>query len=200
MESHRAEKRPPPGGSEVIERLVASHREFLGFLEARVRDRAVAEEILQAAFVKSLERGSSIRDSESAVAWFYRLLRNSLIDHYRRSATEARVLAAQAGTQEPAADPGMWRAVCACIHTLIPTLKPGYQEIVRMADLEERPLAEVAAVLGITVNNATVRLHRGRQSLRRQLERSCGTCATHGCLDCRCGGAPEARPHPTAGG
>jgi RNA polymerase sigma-70 factor (ECF subfamily) len=32
-----------------------------------------------------------------------------------------------------------------------------------------------------------VRLHRARQALKRELERSCGTCATHGCLDCTCG-------------
>ena len=47
--------------------------------------------------------------------------------------------------------------------------------------------------LGITPNNATVRLHRARKALKRELERSCGTCATHGCLDCGCGGSRRSR-------
>lgn len=89
-------------------------------------------------------------------------------------------------------------AVCECLHTLLPTLKPEYAEILRRADLEEEPLAAVASSLGITLNNATVRLHRARQALKRQLERSCGTCAVHGCLDCDCGGGPCRPPTPPA--
>lgn len=52
------------------------------------------------------------------------------------------------------------------------------------------PLQKVAKALGITTNNATVRLHRARRALKRELERSCGICATHGCLDCTCGESP----------
>ena len=69
---------------EVIQQLVDSHRQFLGFLQKRVESREVAEDILQTAFVKSLERGAELRDNESAVAWFYSVPRNATIDHYRR--------------------------------------------------------------------------------------------------------------------
>lgn len=34
-------------------------------------------------------------------------------------------------------------------------------------------MAEVASSLGVTANNATVRLHRARRALKRELERSC---------------------------
>src|SRR5687768_981204 len=68
-----------PASPEVVERWVAAHRDFLKFLEPRVASRTVAEELLQNAFVRALERGGSIRDEESAVAWFYRLLRNALV-------------------------------------------------------------------------------------------------------------------------
>jgi RNA polymerase sigma-70 factor (ECF subfamily) len=49
-----------------------------------------------------------------------------------------------------------------------------------------------AEAAGITPNNASVRLFRAREALRQQLQRSCGTCAEHGCLDCSCGG-PSSR-------
>lgn len=174
---------------EVVERLVASHREFLGFLRARVQGAEVAEEILQAAFVRTLERGGAIEKDESAVAWFYRLLRNALIDHYRRAATEARRRGPEAADHELPSEPELRDAVCACVGTLLPTLKAEYAELLRRVDLEEAPIAKVAEALGISSNNATVRLHRARKALRRQLERSCGTCATHGCLDCSCDAA-----------
>jgi len=172
----------------VIDGLVENHREFLRFLEARVRDRATAEDILQAAFVRSMEKADTIRDPESVVAWFYRLLRNAIIDHYRKSGRDARNVEPEKAEAVLAYEDELKGVVCACVEALIPTLKPEYAEMIRRVDLKEEPLADVAEALGITTNNATVRLHRARQGLKKQLERSCGTCATHGCLDCRCGG------------
>src|ERR1043165_7437502 len=74
----------------AIQRLVDSHRQFLSFLEKRVGSRVVAEDILQSAFVRGLERGAGVRDEESIVAWFYRVLRNAVIDHYRHRASTER--------------------------------------------------------------------------------------------------------------
>lgn len=186
--SEMEETTPEPPSPEVVERLVASHREFLSFLQARVSSRAVAEEILQAAFVRTLEKGGSLREGESAVAWFYRLLRNALVDHYRRGDVERRALDRQAAEAALPSEEELERIVCACMGTLLPTLKPEYADVLRRVDLESTPLSEIASELDITTNNATVRLHRARQALKRQLERSCGTCASHGCLDCSCGG------------
>ncbi len=52
----------------VVEALVENHRGFLAFLERRGGSRAQAEDILQAAFVRGIEKAGSIRDAESAVA------------------------------------------------------------------------------------------------------------------------------------
>ena len=181
-----------PPSPEVIAMLVASHREFLAFLEPRLPSRALAEEILQSAFVRAMEKGGALRDEESAVAWFYRVLRNALIDFYRRRASEGRALEANAHEPTQPTDEELHDAVCRCITGLLPTIKPEYAEMIRRVDLEEEPLASVASALEISANNASVRLHRARQALKRQLERSCGSCATHGCLDCSCGGPNQA--------
>ena len=45
----------------VMQELVASHREFVAFVERRVGDRAMAEDVVQDAFVKGLERGGELR-------------------------------------------------------------------------------------------------------------------------------------------
>lgn len=176
---------------EVVARLVANHKAFLSFLERRVATRAVAEEVLQEAFVRALERGGGLRDDESAVAWFYRLLRNALIDHHRRGAAESRAVA-RAASEPEALDAELHAVVCACVTSLIATLPAPQAEILREVDLAGQPVAAVADRLSITANNAHVRLHRARQALRIQLERSCGTCAEHGCLDCCCGGVSVA--------
>jgi RNA polymerase sigma factor (sigma-70 family) len=176
-----------PNDREVVDQLVANHRQFLAFLQARVRDRATAEDILQSAFVRSMEKADSIRDPDSVVAWFYQLLRNALVDHYRKHGREGRNIEPKDAEAELSYEPELKGIVCACVKTLLPTLRPEYAEMIRRVDLEEEPVSSVAGELGISANNATVRLHRARQGLKKQLERSCGTCATHGCLDCRCG-------------
>lgn len=177
----------PESEPAVVRALVDNHRRFLAFLQRRVGSRAEAEDILQAAFVRGLEKAGSVRDAESAVAWFYRLLRNALVDHYRRAGTETRIFAAGSDAEAATYEAELRGEVCACVRELLPALKPEYGELLRRVDLEEQPIAAVAEELGISRNNANVRLHRARAGLRKQLERSCGTCATHGCLDCRCG-------------
>ncbi len=153
-----------------------------------MHSRAEAEDILQAAFVRGIEKGASIRDAESSVAWFYRLLRNALIDHYRRSGTERRVFSAEVAEETATHHTEIVGEVCTCIRALLPALKTEYAQIIQRVDLNEESLADVANTLDITPNNAAVRLHRARAALRLQLQRSCGTCATHGCLDCGCKG------------
>lgn len=179
--------------SDVLGVLVAQHRRFLEFLERRVGSRGAAEELLQAAYVKSIERGSELRDAESAVAWFYRLLRNALIDFYRRRAAEHRALERHAAEASSvvADDPKLEAVVCACVHGLIPTLKEEYAGILRAVEIEGQSLGAVARRLAITPGNAAVRLHRARRALRERLQTACGTCTEHGCLDCACGGTPH---------
>jgi RNA polymerase sigma-70 factor (ECF subfamily) len=174
-------------GDTVTAKLLANHRRFLAFLESRVGSREDAEEILQNAFVRSLDKADTIRDSESAVAWFYRVLRNAVVDHYRRTGATQRNLQAFAENlpvPEAAADE---RVICECIRDLIPALKPEYGEIIARVDLDGVEVASVADALGISPGNARVRLHRARTALRQAVEKACRTCATHGCLDCNCG-------------
>lgn len=169
--------------------LLANHRRFLAFLEARVGSRHDAEEILQSAFVRSLQKGDGIRDAENTVAWFYRLLRNAVIDHYRHNAANHRLLetfAQQLSDSDERADPALDRVVCECVKELVPVLKAEYADLITQVDLQGTDVASVADSLGITPGNARVRLHRARIALRQEVERTCRTCATHGCLDCTC--------------
>lgn len=87
----------PPSAPDLIGVLVSNHQRFHAFLEHRVGDAADAEDILQAAFLRSIKKSDTIRDGETVVAWFYRLLRNALTDHYRHRAAEHKALARATG-------------------------------------------------------------------------------------------------------
>lgn len=178
----------PPPSAAAVEALVGSHREFLRFLERRVGSRAEAEDILQEAFVRGVERAGSVRDGESFRAWFYRTLRNAVIDHHRRGGARSRALAAFAQGLDEAAEPPaeVTATVCACVRALSATLKPEYADALQRIEVEGLSVQAYAAAIGIEANNAGVRVHRAREALRKRVMASCGTCAEHGCLDCTC--------------
>lgn len=173
--------------NEVVQRLVAGHRDFLAFLERRVGSRAQAEDLLQDAFVRGLPKAGGVAP-EAAVGWFYQVLRNALIDQARRKGTSAAALeklARELGDElEPS--PDTRDAICRCVGQLAKTLKPEYAQAIEAIEVEGQSLASFASATGITANNAAVRVHRAREALKKQVTASCGSCAEHGCLDCTC--------------
>lgn len=191
MAAHHHEQPDSQLPAHVVTTLVDNHRKFLGFLQRRVGDKALAEDILQDAFVRGVDRLGSLNQDESAVAWFYRLLRNAVVDHHRRLAASNRKLERFANEFETSADDSELSAsVCGCVRELAETLKPEYAEALRRIELDGLTVHGYAAEAGITKSNAAVRVFRARQALRKRVTQSCGTCAEHGCLDCSCEGPP----------
>jgi RNA polymerase sigma factor (sigma-70 family) len=179
---------PEPDTHEIVERLLQGKARLLAFLEGRVGHRADAEDVLQQALLVLVEKRQSLRRGESIVAWFHTVLRNLVVDALRRRQARAK-LAARLTAAVPAAtsdDTALFAEVCACVHDVMTTLRPGYAEILRLVDLDDEPVARAAKRLGITAGNASVRLYRARRALLEGLRRVCGACLEHGCLDCTC--------------
>ena len=175
--------------------LVEARQEILQFLQQRLRNRDEAEEVLQRFSVRALERASQLRDVQTMRGWLGRILATTIID-YQRTANRRRrreIQFDQAELDGLPADAELDAAICNCLYRLLPTLKPEYADIVWRADILGEPRDRLAASLGTSLNNVTVRLHRGRQALRRRLEEMCLTCPVHGFLDCHCETAEKIR-------
>ncbi len=174
-------------GSSDRAELIASHQsKFLNFLSARVEDRAVAEDILQSAYLKAVEHGSDIRDDESTVAWFYRILRNAITDHYRRRAARMRAHESFAAEAPVSYEAELTQTACACIGDVIRDLKSEYRTAIEQVDLGGATVEAFAQSQQTSANNASVRLHRARKAVAKKLTTICGVCAEHKCLDCSC--------------
>jgi RNA polymerase sigma factor (sigma-70 family) len=171
-----------------LERLLAQRQRFLGFLLRRIPDAGLAEDILQTAYVRALEHQHDKDIDESATAWFYRLLRNAVIDNYRRQEAKSRALEAWARELETTATPSpeLEDEICVCLNGVIDGLKPEYAEVLRKVDLGAERLQDFAQQRSLSTSNAGVRAHRARAALRKELIRTCGSCAEHGCLNCMC--------------
>lgn len=160
---------------------------FVGFVRKRVDDQDLAADIVQEALAKALAHAGDLRDDDRIVAWFYRILRNTIADvQARRSRERQRSVPVDDGDDLSASAEEM-RAVCACLGDAIRTLKPEYAEVLHAVDLGGEEPEATAGRLGITPNNLKVRRHRAREALRERLHDTCRMCAAHGCLDCHCG-------------
>jgi RNA polymerase sigma factor (sigma-70 family) len=188
------------GSPPSLDTLLENHRAFLRYLERRVGDRAVAEDILQDAFAKVVSRPEQAPGDEAVIPWFYRLLRNAAIDHFRRRGTADRALEAFAKEIESADSPApeMEREICACVSRLATLLKPEYAEALQAIEVAGTPVKTFAEQHGLSPGNAAVRVFRAREALRKQVAASCGVCAEHGCVNCTCrsGAAGTAHMRP----
>ncbi len=177
-------ERAPTRARSLVDELMGERGSLLAFVRGRVRSGADAEDILQQALVKATEHADDVRDPERRRAWFFQILRRTLADHHAQWAMRESKLATLAADMEEATPEEV--AVCACSLGQLNRLRPEYADLLRRVDVEEQPLAEVAHAIGVTLNNATVRLHRARKALREQLRAFCGTDSARACADCGC--------------
>lgn len=159
---------------------------FVGFARKRLGDPHLAEDVVQESLVKALASAKQPTNEEDTAAWFYRILRRSIIDIYRRRDARKRAMEQFENELPSAPVAADERLLCQCFKRLLPAVPQQYRDLLQRVDLDGDEPAAVAASLGLTKTNLTVRLHRARKHLREQLSRTCRACSKHGCLDCTC--------------
>ena len=127
----------------------------------------VAEELAQEAFLAAHRNWDRISSFDDPGAWVRRVVANMSASAFRRRLAEARALS-RAGARLPAAamevseeSVAFWDAVRA--------LPRRRRQVVALHYLEDRPVAEIARILGISPGTVKKSLHDGRRELARVL-------------------------------
>jgi len=145
-------------------------REFkpvLGIVLALSGSRTASEELTQDAFGKAHGHWSMLRHHANRDAWIRRVAINGALSWRRRRIAEARALARisrerPALAELPQQSDELWAAVRAL---------PRNQAIaVTLRYHDDRPIAEIADVLGCAEATVRVHLHRGRRALAASLD------------------------------
>lgn len=172
----------------LLSSLAPEQSRFVRFARLRVATEADGEDIVQRALLRAAAGAGSLEDPALVRAWFYRILRRTIVDHHRARAREATRAEAAGELAEVARSEqaGAASVACPCTLRLLSEMRPAYAEIVQRIDLNGENPHVVAESLGITPANLHVRLHRARQTLRTRVESCCGVTSIHACLDCTC--------------
>lgn len=151
---------------QAFERLVPAYRRrVFGLAYSLLRDRAAAEDLAQEVFVKLWQALPGYDGRARLSTWIYAITRNAAVSALRArrrsvSMSDPAVLAEVervAAAPDAVADAALWREVDA--------LPEKQRQAVILYYQDERPVDEVAAMMGIPVNTVKTHLHRARASL-----------------------------------
>jgi RNA polymerase sigma-70 factor (ECF subfamily) len=158
---------------------LAEHRPLVRrFVLRHVGDEALAEDLTQETFVRVERSSSSYRGEASERSWLCAIALNVVRDHFRAAGrlpattTVVEVLDG-VGSDEDGEHALLESEMAACIGEFLVQLPQAQHDVVALHDMAGLTHPEITSVLGISVANSRVVLHRGRAALREILRRNC---------------------------
>lgn len=129
-----------------------------------------AEELAQDVFLKAFQQLSSFKAESSFSTWIYRIATNLAISAVRKKRNDVlrlddSVFVNLSDTQVDEALEDDSEEQMERLQQAMNQLEADERALITLYYLEEKPLVEVAFILGITEGNAKVKLHRIRKKL-----------------------------------
>ena len=164
-----------------------------------MRSSAVAEEVVQEAWLGVLQGIQNFEGRSSLRTWIFRILVNTAKTRAEREGRTVPLSAFTLHDDDPAVDPsrfldqqherwpGHWaspparwdevpeeylagRETLDALESAIDALPPMHKQVIVLRDIEGWPAEEVCDLLGLSVGNQRVCLHRARSRVRQVLE------------------------------
>ena len=129
-----------------------------------------AEELTQDVFLKAFQQLSSFKAESTFSTWIYRIATNIAISAVRKKRNDVlrlddSVFANLSDTQVDAELEDESEEQMERLQQAMNQLEADERALITLYYLEEKPLVEVAFILGLTEGNAKVKLHRIRKKL-----------------------------------
>jgi RNA polymerase sigma-70 factor (ECF subfamily) len=123
-----------------------------------------AADLLAEVYLVAWRRRADLPAGDERRLWLYGVAQRVVAEHHRRT---WRRIEAEAGAPPPGQRPATDEERGAAVRQALESLSALDRELVTLTTWEELTPAEAARVVGITANNARVRLHRVRGRLAR---------------------------------
>jgi RNA polymerase sigma-70 factor, ECF subfamily len=161
---------------------------ILNYLRRLVGE-ADAEDVAQEVFVKVSKALEGFRGESQLSTWIYRIATNAAMDYLRKSSSRQKPFVpgglpddALSGEGEdaipddsaPVLDTLLIRKeMNECILGIVDDLPENYRTTLVLSEMEGLTNAEIAEVVGISLDTVKIRLHRARTRLRQELKTKC---------------------------
>ena len=133
-----------------------------------VRDRALAEDVLQNVFEKSFEKEQELKSHPNLSGWLVKSLKNEVLMHFRKSNR----LESLEGLEEIQLEESVSEDPKDAVNIVMGLLKGlplKQQEVFQLREVEGLSYEEIAGHLEISLEQVKVNLHRARKSIREKM-------------------------------
>jgi RNA polymerase sigma-70 factor, ECF subfamily len=145
---------------------------LMGYLLRLTRDRGRAEDLLQVTFSKVHRARESYLRGAPVLPWLFAIARRTFLDERRAARSRAEDLSTDGTLPEPKPEPeAVSNDVADAIERAVDALPDAYREAIQLTKMSGLSIAEAATVLGATETAVKLRVHRGYNLLRKDLER-----------------------------
>lgn len=151
------------------------------YILSMVHDTAEAEDLTQDTFLRAYRSRNTLRDEGAQTTWLYRIATNICLDrlrqYSRRNPVESDTDLDQMDFAEPDT-PSLQKVIeqdemSACVQGYLNRLSDNYRAVIMLHDMHQLTSPEIAQLLGESLANVKIRLHRARKKLRIALEAGC---------------------------
>lgn len=132
----------------------------------RVSSRETALDLTQDVFTKTWEFLSKGNEVENIKAFLFKVLGNSIIDHYRKHKSQSLDSMLEEGAQFVSDQKESEKTEIDIVMKAIDKLPDNYKEVVFMRYVDDLSPQEIAQVIGENENVVSVRIHRGLEKLK----------------------------------
>lgn len=152
--------------------LTAAHESYdkilISYAFFRVHSHAISEDLVQEAFMKTW--GYLLKGGEILVmkAFLYRVLKNLIVDEYRKKKTISLDALLEKGFQPSTGDFGRLADIldAKAAVLLIPRLPEPYNKLMHMRYMQDLSPVEISLITGQSRNVISVQIHRGLKKLK----------------------------------
>jgi RNA polymerase sigma-70 factor (ECF subfamily) len=168
------------GDRRALERLLARHQAQIYRFGAKMcRDEEDAKDVLQETMIAAARTIPEFRGTSAVSTWLYAIARSFCIKKRRTSKfaperidsleAHAEQAAEIADSRRTPEEDVAGRQLQAALDSAIGSLDPMYREVLTLRDVEGLSAAEVAEVMGLSVEAVKSRLHRARTAIRERI-------------------------------
>lgn len=175
-----------PSAALDAESLAHEHIGWMLVLAQNImRDRDLAEDVVQDAFLAALRKLDTFEGRSSLKTWLHRITVNAALDHLRKAGRLAEQpiddLLPEFDRNDCRIEPA-WDSVLSpqavmesvdlqrLVQRKIDLLPDAYRIVLQLRDVEDYDTGEVAEMLNLSPANVKIRLHRARTALKKLLE------------------------------
>ncbi len=154
------------------------YSEIKRFIAITVKDAWIADDLTQETFLRVERKLDTLEDPSKVRSWIYRIAYNLCQDYFRADSRSGNKVSIEDHHAALIMSPSVVKdlekkEMGSCVHQQMGLLPESQKTVIELYEIMGLAQKEIAEILGISVENVKVRLHRARKNLKVILNNKC---------------------------